>query len=155
MSLRTSPVLLAFLAMPASMLVGCGESGPNLPEGWEEAELIREFTQSECMGEPPADGAIEVQGGIGTLTVTWENAAFRCEQSIEAYVRRNGVSHDILIQPVEMNPETVARCDCLYNLELGYNVSDEVSSVTLYTRPDEYGGPSSPQNIGTINLSRE
>ena len=38
--------------IPLILALGACSSGPNLPEGWEDAELLNDFTQSECGGEP-------------------------------------------------------------------------------------------------------
>ncbi|MFK7930396.1 MAG: hypothetical protein AB8H79_19565, partial [Myxococcota bacterium] len=57
----------------------------------------------------------------------------------------NGV--DILVQPVEMNPDIVAGCDCLYDLSIGFNGTESTTKFTFFKRGDELGGPSSPALI--------
>ena len=146
--MRVLPMLL--------LLTACGgEDGPDLPVGWEEAELLVDFGQSACAGDP-TEGArdVEINGAInsGAIRITWTNAVFRCEQDVEAYIRREGTTIDLLVQPVEILPEEVARCDCYYDLDAGFNVADDLSAITFYTRRDEVGGPSSPNRVGTLTV---
>lgn len=146
------PVLVCLLPL----VIACGEDGPDLPEGWEEAEPILEFEQSDC-GADPSEGyetGINVQVSSGAADVTWTNQPFRCEQPVEAYIRREGAGIDVLVQPVEIHPEEVVRCDCLYDLGMGFNMSDSETSITFYTRNDEAGGPSSPSRIGTVTIGQ-
>lgn len=140
----------ALLVLP--LLIACG-GGPDLPEGWEDAELIAEFNQSDCQGDPPAGGQVDAQLGPGTLSITWQDATFRCDQPVEGYVKRIGVTHEILVQPVDLLPDEYARCDCLYDLDWRYNVNEDLETVTLFSRRDEIGGASSPQTIGTFNFT--
>ena len=96
--------------IPLILALGACSSGPNLPEGWEDAELLNDFTQSECGGEPgTATEEFNAFKAPPSLEITWTNTAFRCEQPVEGYLRRLGVTHELLVQPVDMEPDTVAR----------------------------------------------
>ena len=151
MHVRAIAGLIALSALTA----GCGEEGPNLPEGWEEAELIRELEQSECAGDPgEVTPELQTQILTSSLLIDMTGIPFRCDQPVEAWLRRQGVTDTIILQPVEMTPETVARCDCAYDFSLRYNPAPDVSTVELNVRADEYGGPASPQRIGTINIQQ-
>jgi hypothetical protein len=142
---RVGSVLLVVAA-------GCS-GGSNLPEGWEDALLAQDFEQSECVGTPD-DGVertqtVDVSVRSGGAYVTWTNVLFRCDQALEAYVRR-GDSVDVLLQPVDLNPADPARCDCFYDVALSFNVSDTERRLGFYTRRDEVGGPSSPSLVGNL-----
>jgi len=141
--------------VPVAVLAMACSSGPNLPEGWEEAELVNDFQQSECTGEP-GTGATEEINGVAdatTMELSWTNTEFRCEQKVEAYLKRLGVTHELLVQPVEMEPDEVANCDCLYDLDAQWNISGDLESVRIFKRVDEFGGPSAPAQIAQLNLS--
>lgn len=146
--MRVLPMLL--------LLTACGgEDEPELPPGWEEATLLVDFGQTECTGDPiDEQRTAEINGNIlsGAIRVTWTNAVFRCEQALEAYTRRDGTRIDLLVQPVELMPEEVARCDCYYDLDAGFNVPEDLATVGFYTRRDEVGGPSSPNLVGTLTV---
>ncbi|MFK7928696.1 MAG: hypothetical protein AB8H79_10955, partial [Myxococcota bacterium] len=59
-------------------MVGCGDPGPELPVGWEEATLLVDFTQTECAGEPGSQNeSIEVSGTLPTLRANWSKTQFR------------------------------------------------------------------------------
>ena len=136
----------------AVVAVGCG-GGSNLPEGWEDALLLQDFSQSECVGDPD-DGvertqSVDLSVRSGGAFVAWTNVLFRCDQALEAYVRR-GDSVDVLVQPIDLNPADPARCDCFYDLDLSFNVSDSERRFGFYTRRDEVGGPSSPSLLGNL-----
>lgn len=136
------------------LLVACGEPEPEMPEGWEDATLLVDFTQSDCAGDPgSAQEEILVQVTLPTVRVNWDKTLFRCDQAVEAYLRQGDGNVDLLVQPVDLNPEQVARCDCLYDLEARFNGDETLGSVTLYKRNDEVGGPSTPVQITSVVLN--
>jgi hypothetical protein len=145
------------LLVVGALLAGCGgEEGPNLPVGWEEATLLIDFGQTACLGDPLDDpeATQEINASLlsGSARITWTNALFRCEQDVEAYIRRDGTRVDVLVQPVEILPEQIARCDCYYDLDMSFNVDDSLTAIGFYTRNDEIGGPSSPSLVGTLTV---
>lgn len=145
----------AVVTLPLFLAVACGEPEPELPEGWEEAEPVVEFSQSPCGGDPvaePQDQSINVTTGGGTADVVWENARFRCDQAVEGFLRRTAGALDLLVQPTDLNPDEVARCDCYYTLNAGFNTADSDRTFTFYTRADEVGGPSSPSRVGSVTV---
>ena len=61
----------------------------------------------------------------------------------------------LLVQPVDMEPDTVARCDCLYDLDIQWNIEESLETLKVYKRADEYGGPSTPALFGQLNFGAE
>lgn len=43
---------------------------------------------------------------------------FRYAQPVTGYVRVSGNAVDVLVQPADMNPSSVSKCDCLYDISL-------------------------------------
>lgn len=130
--------------------------GPELPAGWAGAQRIGDFRQTACGGSAlePHDERIEVTAGRGALLVDYSDAHFRCEQQVEGFVRGSAGSLDLLVQPVDMHPASVARCDCLYEITLaleGLPPGDH--AVTLYRRWDALNQPNDPVEIQTVLTS--
>ncbi len=140
---------LAFLVLPSA----CGPD-VDLPAGWEEAVWIEDFIQYECDGSPSTDDwvstviASAIQPG---LRVIGDDLPFRCEQDVEGFYRVSGEAVDVLVQPVEMDPDEVARCDCLYRIEAGIPEAPP-ATVTLYRRWDNLNVPNRPVLVGSIRV---
>jgi hypothetical protein len=139
-------------AMVSLVLAGCSKAS-NLPDGWEDAALLLDFSQTACQGTVGEVEERTQEVGVtlrsGSAVVLWSNVVFRCDQAVEAYVRR-GTSVDILVQPVDLLPEAPARCDCYYELDFAFNVDDADRRFSFYVRRDEVGGPSRPSLVGSI-----
>lgn len=138
-------------------IAACGPA-VDLPEGWEGAVGIEDFIQYACDGSPSDDGwtstvtATAIQPG---LRVIGNDLPFRCEQEVEGYYRVDGEAVDLLVQPVDMDPEEVAACDCLVEVEAGVP-EEPPATVSLYRRSDHYGqnddAPSVPEWIGSVDV---
>lgn len=141
----TSTVRRGALAM-GLLLGGCDSADsadvPDLPSGWEGATLIEGFTQKACEGSPyDGPAAVVTTVGIpGAVSIDYEHAAFRCSQDVEGYVRRSDGAFDVLVQPVEMDPDSVAKCDCLYDIVMDIPAEARAYTVTLYQRGDNKSG---------------
>ena len=98
--------------------------GPDLPAGWEDASPVEGFTQSECAGDALSDtGQQDVPGATatgGSVDVSVTAAQFRCSQAVEGFWRADGDALFVLVQPTDMHPSSVAKCDCLYDLQLTF-----------------------------------
>jgi|HubBroStandDraft_6_1064221.scaffolds.fasta_scaffold621085_1 hypothetical protein len=128
-------------------------SKPDLPAGWEGAQAVTDFAQAACGGSADAPGApsesIDASTSAGSVSVAYHAANFRCEQSVQGFVRTGPKSLDFLVQPVDMNPAHPAGCDCLYEISLAANASSGATTITLYRRWDNSGGSSNPVEVGT------
>jgi hypothetical protein len=90
----------------------------------------------------------------GQIEVAYHHAHFRCEQTVEAFVRLGSNATDFLVQPADMNPSNVAACDCLYEITMAADVSAGATTVTVYRRWDHLGGnPSDPVQVGTASVT--
>lgn len=141
--------------------VGCSSSdtqtATDLPVGWESARPAESFTQARCSGSAEDPSAppevIGVTVAPGSINVAYHNAHFRCAQRVEAFVRTVSSGLDVLVQPTEMNPSSVAQCDCLYEIKLFESAPSGPMTVTLYRRWDHVGGdPADPVLIGTADV---
>ena len=139
----------------ALSLLACSGSGskPDLPAGWEGAQSVKSFTQAACSGSPglpngPTE-SIDVDAGQGSVSIAYHDADFRCAQTVEGFMRTGPKSVDFLVQPTDMNPSSVALCDCLYEITLAANVVSGPTTVTVYRRWDEQSGNTMPVEIGT------
>jgi hypothetical protein len=128
----------------------------DLPEGWEDAERLADFTQAECSGSAlggdtggPVQPEVTAEADGDAVAVSAEPVTFRCAQDVEGFWRASGDgAADVLVQPVEMNPSAVAGCDCLYKLTMTVPVAAPVA-IGLYTRGDHVSGRDEPAVIGS------
>lgn len=151
------------IALAAFLVSSCSESTPaapaaDLPTGWQTAKAVASFTQASCNGSPldpaPPPETLEVMATPGRIEVAYHHAHFRCEQTVEAFVRIGSSATDFLVQPVDMNPSNVTRCDCLYEITMAADVSTGATTVTVYRRWDHLGGnPSDPVEVGTASVT--
>ncbi len=142
-SLSIRPAVFALF-----VIAGCGR---DLPPGWEDATLVEDFTQLECSGSPYEEYetvlAAEAEAG-GGLRVSWSNAHYRCAQDLEAFWKASATGVEILVQPKDMNPMTVAGCDCLYELSMGVPAPADRGTVTVFRRLDALNPPNDPVRVG-------
>jgi hypothetical protein len=125
----------------------------DLPAGWD-ARRVETFTQSSCSGSA-YDGVpavIDVTAAPGAIHVNYGAAHFRCNQSVEGFVRLGVGTADVLVQPVDMNPSSVAKCDCLYDISMGIDVPRGAYEVTVYRRWDHKSGSDEPLEVGAQTI---
>jgi hypothetical protein len=145
--------------LPASLALSslaCSGSRPDLPAGWEDAQAVTNFTQAACggsVGPGSPSESIDVDAGQGSVNVEYHNANFRCDQAVEGFLRMSPKSVDFLVQPTDMNPSSVAGCDCLYEITLAASVPEGPTTVTVYRRWDEKSGNTNPVEVGTANVT--
>ena len=140
-----------------SILVACSRQTPdelaskieeevvmeyNLPGIWAKATMIETFTQASCNEdmEQVMENAPKASSRVvdDTVILTYPNAHFRCDQAVQGFAIQTNSGYSVLIQPIEMNPLTVAKCDCGYTLEATLpNVKS--NSVRLFHRGDNHG----------------
>ena len=128
----------------------------RLPAEWRGAAAPEAFRQSAC-NDHPIDSAPErlaVLGGAGRVSVDYFDAHFRCEQRVAAYVKVSRARVDVLVEPVEMNPISVAKCDCLYDIHLEVpHVPPGTYDVTLSRRWDNRQSPNEPKQVGSARAT--
>lgn len=119
----------------------------DLPEGWEDAVPISDFSQRECSGDPYGeyDETVTATLADGDLDFVWDEAPFRCAQDVEGFYRTEGDLLQVLVQPVDMNPRAVAGCDCLYRLD--FTVPDWSGPWEAWRRWDNINDPNDPELI--------
>ena len=132
------------------LLAACG---PDLPEGWEDAEPIDNFGQSECAGDPYGETETEVRATVGGpgIEIIAEPMHFRCAQEVEGFLRQQGDALDVLVQPVDMDPSAVAGCDCLYTITAGLPF-DPPATITVYQRWDNLNEPNDPLEVASTTV---
>jgi hypothetical protein len=145
------PVLFAALAAGCLLI-------PDLPVGWEDAEPVASLVQAECGGDPydGAEGSLEASLAGDELSVAYGEAHFRCEQEVEAFYVLEGDVLSILVQPIDMDPVSVANCDCLYDVDLTVDGLDSADlTVELYRRWDNINDPNDPVLIASLEAGAE
>lgn len=154
---HTAPtLLLASGALLIGTVSACNK--PDLPTGWEDAQSVKSFTQATCSGSAldpnaPAE-SIDVSASLNAVRVAYHAAHFRCAQSVEGFVRKSTTNLDFLVQPVDMNPSTVAGCDCLYEITMAFSVTPGPTQITVYRRWDHHAGNSpDPMQVGTASVT--
>jgi hypothetical protein len=155
---RLNLQIVVLASLPLSLLA-CSGSGskPDLPAGWGSAQSVKSFAQAACGGSADAPGAptgsIAVDAGQGAVNVAYHNAHFRCDQSVEGFMRTGPKSVDFLVQPTDMNPSSTAGCDCLYEITMATNVPSGPTTVSVYQRWDNQSGIKGPIEIGTATAT--
>jgi hypothetical protein len=134
-------------------LVGCG--GADLPEGWENATAIEGLTQSECKGSLTSSDrmteALKVIPEAAAVRLEYSAAPFRCQQDVEAFARIESGKVDVLVQPVDMNPSSVAKCGCVYDINMTIKgLPKGAVDGELYRRSDNLNDPNTPHKVVSI-----
>ena len=122
----------------------------DLPGFWTDATLIQHFNQGKCnedMDEVTANAPKASTKIVeGKLILTYPNAHYRCDQSVQGFVRQKDNGYAVLVQPIEMNPVMVAKCDCGYTLTaILPNVT--ANEVRLFHRGDNHAGEATIREI--------
>ena len=144
--LRTPPNHLSVitgLVVVFLVVTSCG--GPELPLGWSDAREIA-LEQSSCSASEPSspiDHAVLAFLRDARLHVETTVRA-RCSQELCAYRQRRGETEQFLLQPCEMHPDQVAKCDCPYRLTMSTKNERAEQDVELYQRSDAYAGDPGP-----------
>jgi len=127
-----------------------GEMEYNLPGVWVEATLIENFTQASCNEdmEQVMENAPKATTKIvnDNIILRYPNAHFRCDQPVQGFVRQTKTGYFVLVQPKEMNPVMVAKCDCGYTLEAKLPTIKS-NDVRVFHRGDNHGGESTIREI--------
>src|SRR6185503_11019510 len=97
-------------------------TGPahDLPAGWAGARELP-VDQSACEAGGSASGALALMRDMGRLRATYLGAQFRCQQRVCGYRLDDADLTRVLVQPCEMDPTDVPRCDCLY--QVGFDLT--------------------------------
>jgi hypothetical protein len=144
----------------ALALTACASdaTGANLPGGWETAERVEELRQAPCGGSALADNTpetFEATAAESGIAVAYDHAHFRCVQDVEAFVRRANGELDLLVQPIDMSPQAVAGCDCLYDIAMQVPAPRGDYKLKLFRRWDSLNQPNDPIAIGEADVSIE
>jgi hypothetical protein len=149
-----------FIALSASA-VGCGSatnpsSSADLPTGWKNASSVTQFLQFSCQGSAleGGDERMEARGAEHEVLIEYFDAHFRCAQDVEAFSKEKGNNLDVLVQPVDMDPEGVAGCDCLYEIHMVVDTEKEQDyGLTLYRRWDNWNDDNDPVEVASQDVS--
>ncbi len=144
---------MIMFAASAGIVVSCGGSARDtLPAGWAGAAPLT-VQQSTCNGDiMSAKPSLDVTDTGGTISVTYGDAEFRCNQQVCAYVMDAGATTRVLVEPCDLHPTSVTRCDCLYDVTFTLPTRASRTAVELYRRGDFYAATSPP--LPTLVASR-
>ena len=118
------------------------EADYTLPSTWTDAVLIEDMKQTSCneditqILESVPKASTNFQNN--NIVINYPNAHFRCDQNVQAFVKQTTNGYAVLIQPTEMNPMWVAKCDCGYNLETTI-LNAKSKELRLFHRRDNFG----------------
>lgn len=104
---------------------------------------MKSFSQGACSGsayDPSIHETLDVTAAPGAVTIAYHNAHFRCSQAVEGFVLPSPGTLDVLVQPIDMNPASVAKCDCLYEVTIGLDARAGSYAVRLSRRWDHKSG---------------
>jgi hypothetical protein len=134
---------------------GCGSDSSPLPPEWAGALAVN-LTQSPACSPVTAPGAqetIEVPAWEPSLSIRYRQAHFRCEQKVCGFVKQDGDLFKALFQPCDMDPTTVAACDCGYQIDtvVPGAVSAGLKALEVYRRWDNRNQPNLPKLVGRVD----
>ncbi|MEI9937471.1 MAG: hypothetical protein WDO69_09635 [Pseudomonadota bacterium] len=151
------------LMAAALLATGCGGHSANGSESACANDLPASFDCERSLSVEQSQCSGNTTGVSVTPNAHWstdgkalhiEDARFRCNQSVCAYLDASSDEAKVLLQPCEMSPDTVARCDCGYSFDVPVALSQTTSSVSVELRSDAYGGEPTSQAVGTLAVGR-
>lgn len=155
MHLRSLSICVTLILAPA----GCSDEPVSrqvdLPVGWERAASVQSFHQGACSGsayDPNVHETLDVTAGAGSVDIAYHNAHFRCSQTVEGFVLAGPGTLDVLVQPVDMNPASIARCDCLYEITTNVEARPGTYVVTVSRRWDHKSGSDGVTPVGSASI---
>jgi hypothetical protein len=132
----------------------------RLPAEWRDAAAVEKFTQSGCthkageLRDHPRERVTALAAGQGRLRVEYLHAHFRCDQRVRGFAKVTSATVAVLVQPVDMNPSSVAKCNCLYDIKLEVpRLAAGTYDVTVHRQRDNWHSPSDPVRIGSARVS--
>jgi hypothetical protein len=143
--------LRAPFAVFMTFAAACGGSTwEDMPPGWGAAEPL-EVHQSACRGDGTSAAArprLLLDKTGGTLTGTYADASFRCgQQDLCGYVLDAREVTGVLVQPCDLHPMHVVRCECLYTVSFALAARPGRTTVALYRRGDLHGAAGNPEAV--------
>ncbi len=122
------------------MLVALLACATDLPEGWETSERVTDFAQTPCDGGDASTFSGSVTSDGNAVTIEVRPVSARCDQALEGWWQASGSSDgEVLVQPVDMNPASVAMCDC-GPVAVSFRVpTSTISTFDVYKRDDRHG----------------
>jgi hypothetical protein len=148
-----SLALTALGSLSVALACGVSETGSSsncdadVPDGWTCTTSLS-VEQSECQGDglsSDAETSVAASDGQGVMI---SGGHFRCAQEVCAYLDESAETPRLLLQPCDMDPDSVAKCDCLYGLEVDVEVPAE--GLDVYSRSDNWGGVQEPILLGQL-----
>ncbi len=150
---RWIKIAIVAWALPVLACEQTADTGEiDLPNDWTGALNI--FVEPCMMTEPEFDEQVALTGGEDFVRIDVTQAHFRCMQPLEAYYLVSSDEVKVLIQPVDMDPEGVAACDCGYNIIMG--IDDPPAgepTVSVYRRWDNWNDSNDTVLIGSGAVS--
>jgi len=118
-----------------------------------------DFEQSGCiessinpltvrvMADPSRDQVtLKVDGAY--LIINYQHARFRCSQKVTFIAKQSGNIITIYVQPVDMNPSSVTRCDCEYTIKGKVGpFNPGTNTVNVIRKWDNYAGTGSSKEV--------
>jgi hypothetical protein len=142
MSSPAFPRILRAAAIIGVLFSACEDVGDELPSGWADARRLQ-LRQSSCGGDPYTSGPrprLELSASGGALQGSFKDAQFRCgDQELCGFALDRGAVTQVLVQPCNLHPMNVPRCDCLYEVTFTLPARPVREMVELYSRRDLYG----------------
>lgn len=145
---------------PLLFLLLCGACNGDEPPcdaaQWSCDDEVQMFSQAQCEGDVAQSLPVELDAQVqeSTVNITVRHYPARCSQELCAYSHEKGRVIEVLIQPCDLHPDSVAKCSCNYDLSISLALAPGEHEVAVYRRQDEYTGSTSPKRIGTVPISR-
>jgi hypothetical protein len=106
---------------------------------------------SDCYDDT-LSASLEITDNSDPVGATYFAASFRCFQEVCGYAMEDGGVAKVLVQPCDLNPREVARCDCRYDLSFEFP-RPTGEAVEIWHGTDAYTGGAVQELVFEVDLS--
>ncbi len=108
--------------------------------------------QSDCIqDEQPLMSLASASGGCSYDLTT--RIKFRCEQAVIGDFKVDGNTVTVTFHPQDMNPASVAKCMCNYDLQTSLNLENAGTyTLKILSQQDNYGGVTPPVSVSESSI---
>ena len=137
------------------MACGPGGGGGQLQTSALEQSQCKANSESQELIEVGKEGteSFEVSASGDQIQVMYKSAPFRCEQDVTWAAAQDGMTVTLTVRPKVMKPDSVARCNCRY--DLGVKVGPlgvGKYNLKIKHQTDEYAGASVTKDVHSAEV---
>ncbi|MCB9638102.1 MAG: hypothetical protein H6728_00105 [Myxococcales bacterium] len=103
---------------------------------------------NQTPGDPEGKESYTLTPKGNQIEISYKNAPFRCDQKVTWEAALSGQVVTATVRPEDMDPTTVARCGCRYDVSAMIGtLSQGKYTIKIVHKTDNYGSPSTSQEV--------